>query len=73
MMEERLTLWDGSACGSLRYSVNCTTSQALPKAFQDKRKVDVIKAIKQRGKRESQKLIFLNRGNETDTQIFLLF
>lgn len=42
MMKESLTLHNGNACVSLRYSANCITSRALPKAFQAKRKVDVI-------------------------------
>lgn len=73
MTEESLTLCNGNACGSLGYNANCITSQALPKAFQAKRKLDVTKATEQRGKWDSLKLIFLNRVNETDTRIFLLF
>lgn len=68
-MEESLRLLNGNAWGSLRYNPNCITRQALPKAFQAKRKVDVTKAKKQREK-EPQKWIFLNRGNETDIKSF---
>lgn len=73
IMDESLTLHNGNVCGSLRYNANCITSQALPKAFQAKRNIDVIKAVKQSGKKECQKLIFLNRRSETDIQIFFTF
>lgn len=49
--EESLTLHNGNVCGSLKYNANCITSQALPKAFQAKRNIDVIKAIKKAEKR----------------------
>jgi len=51
-MEESWRLLNGNACGSLRYYPNCITSQALPKAFQAKRKADETEAMKQ-GEKEN--------------------
>lgn len=72
-MEESLRLLNGNAWGSLRYNPNCITRQALPKAFQAKRKVDVTKAMKQREKENPRNESFSIEGMKRISRVFNFF